>query len=328
MKRPEQPEPGERSDAAEPLDRGALLTVARRHGVAPDDVRLAAFQGAAGWIYLLGDHLVLKVARPGAGLVADLRKEALVVPFAVRQGVRTPEMVACGEIEGPARLPYLLLRRASGSVVGANGGDPGDPGEVACQELGRELALLHGARVPPAVRDGLPVDRPVDPRPGIDRLAGLGYLSSSLADWLGAWLARLAEEAPASPEMVLIHGDIAANNLLLDDEGSLTALLDWGDAAWADPAMEFAKVPPRLLPAVLTGYLGGPEAVAEAGRSWVARALWHHLSWAVPRAMGQPDPVAKHWSAQPANRLLELLRCYAEELPSPWAGWMRSQRLP
>ncbi|WP_158920390.1 phosphotransferase family protein [Streptomyces sp. NBRC 109706] len=325
MKKPELPV---QTKLFEQVGRDALLAVARRHGVAPDEVRPAAFQGAAGWVCLLGEQLVLKVARPGGDFADDLRKEALVVPFAVQQGVRTPEMIACGELDGPVPLPYLVLRRAAGRAVGANGDDPGDPGELACRELGRELAVLHAARIPPDVREGVPVDRPADPRRMVDRLARQGYLSGSLADWLGGWLARLAEEAPPGPEATLIHGDIAANNLLLDAQGSLTALLDWGDAAWADPAMEFAKVPPRLLPAVLTGYLGDPDAIAEVGRSWAARALWHHLGWAVPRLTSPPDPAAGHWSAQPANRLLELLRCYADGLPAPWAGWMRSQRLP
>ncbi|MDT0267078.1 aminoglycoside phosphotransferase family protein [Streptomyces sp. DSM 44915] len=182
--------------------------------------------------------------------------------------------------------------------------------------------------MPPSVRAGLPVDEPTDPRPAIAGLARGGYLSSSLAEWLGEWLGRLDEERPAVQEMALIHGDVSAGNLLFASDGSLSALLDWGDAAWADPAVEFAKVPPRRLPPVLTGYLGEPRALTEEGRHWVARVLWHQLSWAVLRLSGEPVPDAGHWSAQPANRLLELLRVYAGGLAEPWVGWMRSQRLP
>ncbi len=84
---------------------------------------------------------------------------------------------------------------------------------------------------------------------------------------------------------------------------------------------------------MLTGYLddgsrGGRQTLVERGPGLVADVLWHQLSWAVLRLPGEPVPDAGHWSAQPANRLLELLRVYADGLPEPWAGWMRSQRLP
>lgn len=305
-------------------EREALREIARRHGVAAEAVRPAPCQGAASSVWWLGDELVLKVAAPGEGFAADLRKEALVIPFAVRSGVRTPESLDSGELAGlDGPRPWLLLRRAPGRP--ADGGEPGDRGLL---ELGRELAVLHSAAVPAEVRGGLPVDTPGDPRPAIRALAVRGQLSPTLGDWLCGWLDRLADERPSDAGTTLIHGDIAAGNLLLADDGSLTALLDWGDAAWSDPAVEFAKVPPRRLPPVLTGYLGDRAAVAERGRGWMARVLWHQLSWAVLRLPGEPDPVARHWSAQPANRLLELLRVYAEGLPEPWAGWMRSQRLP
>ncbi|GAA3861082.1 aminoglycoside phosphotransferase family protein [Streptomyces sedi] len=300
----------------------AVREIATAHGVAWESVRPSPVQGEAARVWLLGGEWVLKVAREG--FANDLRKEALVIPFAVRRGVRTPALLDRGELP----LPWLLMRRVPGGPA-----DEGEPGDAGLRALGRELAALHSAEVPDEVRAGVPADGSDDPRAGIEGLAGRGYLSPALADWLGRWLDRLdgARDKPA--RATLIHGDIAAGNLLFAEDGSLTALLDWGDAAWADPAMEFAKVPPRRLPPVLTGYLDdgspeGPRTLAERGPGLVAGVLWHQLSWAVLRLADQPRPDGAHWSAQPANRLLELLRLYAEELPEPWAGWMRSQRLP
>jgi aminoglycoside phosphotransferase (APT) family kinase protein len=289
--------------------------VARRHGVGAADVVPAAVQGIAGLVYLLGDDLVLKIARPAREFAADLRKEALVVPHARALGVRTPEVI---EFVDDVRAPYLVQRRAHGA-----GAPDGEPGDAAYRELGRELALLHAAGVPGPLRDRVPADTAGDPRPGIARLAAAGHLSPALADWLTGWLAELARP-PLPP--VLIHGDIAAGNLLLDPRtGGLSALLDWGDAAVADPAAEFAKVPPRSVPRVLEGYLASRPGVGDVAE-WTVRVLWHHLVWAVFRLAAPPDPVAGHWSAQPANRLLELLRAYAG--PGLAAGWRRSQRLP
>ncbi|MFD5316536.1 phosphotransferase family protein [Streptomyces sp. NPDC127098] len=281
---------------------GALAAVARRHGVAPDAVRPAPRQGVASHVHLLGDGLVLKVARAGdPALAADLRKEAVVVPHATRLGVRAPEIVEFDGVGEMFGAPYLVQRRAPGVAP------PGDePGADAYRELGRQLALLHAA--PPTPLAGVAEDRAGDVRPGIEALAAGGYLSASLARWLTGWLDELAAHVPAEPPLVLVHGDVSAGNLLVDPTtGALTALIDWGDAAHADPAVEFAKVPPRAVRSVLAGYAPGEE------EAWWPRILWHHVAWAVFRLPTGPEPpTATHWSAQPANRLLELLRHYVD----------------
>ncbi|GAB3993970.1 hypothetical protein GCM10029992_07050 [Glycomyces albus] len=90
-------------------------------------------------------------------------------------------------------------------------------------------------------------------------------------------------------------------------------MLDWGDSAWADPAVEFAKLPLRAVPAALEGYLG------ECDPAWAARVLWHHLHWAVGRLAGPADARAAHWSAQPGSRLLEVMRFFLADPPRPWS---------
>ncbi|TDC20787.1 aminoglycoside phosphotransferase family protein [Streptomyces sp. 8K308] len=286
-------------------DLAAIAAVARRHGVAAGGVRPAARQGIASQVHLLGEELVLKVARAGEpGFAADLRKEAVVIPHAARLGVRAPEIVEFDGVGEALGAPYLVQRRAPGV---APQGD--EPGPDAYRELGRQLALLHAA--PPASLAGVAEDRAGNPRRGIEDLAARGYLSAGLARWLTGWLDELAGQAPAEPPLVLTHGDISAGNLLVDPaSGALTALIDWGDAVHADPAAEFAKVPPRAVRSVLAGYAPGEE------EAWWPRILWHHVVWAVFRLPTGPEPpTSTHWSAQPANRLLELLRHYA-----PFAG--------
>ncbi|TDC76199.1 phosphotransferase family protein [Streptomyces hainanensis] len=293
----------------------ALAGIARRHGVAPADVRPAPRQGVAAEVRLLGDDLVLKVARPGdTGFAADLRKEAVVIPHAARLGVRTPEVVEFDGAGGELGAPYLVLRRAPGVAP------PDDePGPLAYRELGEQLAVLHAAPRTPLA--GVPEDRADDPRPGVEALAARGHLGVGLAGWLLGWLDELAAEAPAEPPLVLLHGDVSAGNLLVDPaSGALTALFDWGDAAYADPAVEFAKVPPRAVRSVLAGY------APDEGAAWWPRILRHHVSWAVGRLSGAPEPTATHWSAQPANRLLELLRYFSTDGAAD--GWSRSHRLP
>jgi hygromycin-B 7''-O-kinase len=285
-----------------------LAEIARRHRIAPAAIAASPAQGIANRVYFLGDHLVLRIARPESA--DDLRKEALVIPAAVSAGVRTPEMVDFDD--ELLETPYMVVKRANGITPGL----PDSPGDerwgAAYRELGAELAALHRN-----VTDlpGVPVDKSSDPRPDIVKLAESGYLSTDLADWLVAWFDRLEDRCGADETVRLIHGDASPQNLLVDPETKrLNAILDWGDAVWADPATEFAKLPLRAVPMVLSGFLDAPD------ETWAARILWHHLHWAVGRLASPPDPRAAHWSAQPGSRLLEIMRFFNTDPPSPWAG--------
>jgi hygromycin-B 7''-O-kinase len=284
-----------------------LAAIARRHRIDPAAVAPAPAQGVANRVYFLGDHLVLRIARPETA--DDLRKEALVIPAAVRAGVRTPDMVAFDD--DLLETPYMVVKRAKGITPGLPEGPADGRWNEAYRELGAELAALHRniTELP-----GVPEDKASDPRPDIVRLAETGYLSAELADWLVAWFDRLEDRCGAGAPMRLIHGDASSQNLLVDPETKrLNAILDWGDAAWADPATEFAKLPLRAVPAVLDGYLDAPD------ETWAARILWHHLHWAVGRLASPPETQAAHWSAQPGNRLLEIMRFFNADPPSPWA---------
>lgn len=334
-----EPPPGDRP--------AAVAAVAARHGVPPAEVALAPEQGAASRVYLLGPELVLKVARPAPGCAADLRKEAAVTAFGHGLGLRTPEVVAYDGAGARLGAPHLVLRRMPGVRPPVPAASARDPWARPYRELGAQLAVLHAAAPPPAGLPDVPVDPGGDPRPGVAQLAADGYLSTEVAGWLTGCFDRLADmlgpsvapsarQAGGTPPGCLLHGDAAPTNLLVDPgTRALRALLDWGDAAWGDPAAEFAKLPPRAVPYALAGYLAPAGDVPGAGagegagdgapdpalvRRWAARVLWHHLGWAVPRLAAAPRPAGAHWSAQPGNRLLELLRCYAQGPPDPWRG--------
>lgn len=286
----------------------ALAEIAARHRVDPRQVTAVPGQGVANRVYFLGDRLVLRVARPQTA--DDLRKEAIVIPAAVRAGVRTPEVVTFDDSGALLRSPYMVLRRAHGIAPGL----PRDPRDRdwarAYRRLGRELAVLH-ERVEELPR--VPTEPVADPRGDLADLADAGYLGADVAGWLEGWFDRLEPLVPARPRKCSIHGDASPQNLLADPGSKqLTALVDWGDAAWADPATEFAKLPLRAVPLVLEGYLGEPDT------SWAARILWHHLRWAVGRLATPAESRSAHWSAQPGNRLLEILRFFNADPPRPW----------
>jgi hygromycin-B 7''-O-kinase len=250
-------------------------------------------EGAANEVYGLGHDLVVRVPRSPEA-VADLRKEVVVIPAARAAGVRAPEVVSfTGDVMVQSRMPGADLA-----------GSPRPP--AVLRELGRQLRLLHrGTTRPP----GVPEDHGGDPRPLVGGLARRGLIDAETATWLDGWLDRLARHLPAEPPRALVHGDIAPQNILAAAD-RLTGIVDWGDAAWADPATDFAKMPLGEVAIMLEGY----------GEPIEARVLWYHLGWALGRlADPVPRPGERHWTAPPYSRLFGLLRFFAAGPPEPWA---------
>lgn len=294
--------------------------------------------GVANRAFRLGPDLVLRVPRTEES-VADLVKEAVVIPVARAARVRTPALVTFDDSRTVADVPYMVQERAPGvdlaGLDGVAGGVSGGVVDAASPEVGdvfrdvgRELARLH--RVTPAGA-GAPVRVPVeyDPDAGapyrlVEGLLADGMIDAEAARWLRGWFGRLAERIPDEVSRVLVHGDIAPQNLLVTPGPpgplTLTGIVDWGDAMWADPAVEFAKTPLPGVPAMLDGYREGGGA-DDDGYAFEARVLRYHLTWALGRLRNPaPVPGERHWTAPPASRLLGVLRFFASSPPAPWAG--------
>lgn len=328
--------------------------VGRRYGIAVEEVREVA-GGVANRGFVLGEELFLRVARPG--FEEDLRKEAGVVPVARAAGVLTPAIVEYDDSRELIDAPYVVMERIHGS----------EPAGVPVG-LAAQLARLHRVdptHIPGTLQGeptdiaGVPRDDRGDPWRTVDGLAERGYLDAGTAKWLSGWFSRLADRFDRDEPNVLIHGDVAAHNLLAGPDGELRALIDWGDAAWAPRGMDFAQLPLEHVAAILPTYIHAadshdpPENAAgsHAGRedaagSHAARddaagfhaarddaarrrrpreeevaaaAVWFHLDWGLGKLAADPWPGQRHWTAPPASRVLGLLRFFAAGPPAPWS---------
>lgn len=287
----------------------ARAVLAARYGVSARAIRPVS-GGVANHAYVLGEQLFLRIPREPA-FEDDLRKEVAVIPVARAAGVRTPAIVDFDESRALIDSPYVVMER----VVGADLAVAKTPVGIWA-ELGRELGLLH--EIPAQPIEGVEQDDGGgDPRPTVDELARAGYLDSGTANWLTGWFDRLAGRIDPDQAPVLLHGDVAPQNLLADQQ-VLQAVIDWGDAAWGPPGMEFAKLRLEHVAATLPSYRKHSSAKHPDG-ALEAAALWFHLSWGLSGITKPPRPGERHWTAPPASRLLGVLRFFATSPQTPWS---------
>ncbi|GAA1705200.1 hypothetical protein GCM10009745_60940 [Kribbella yunnanensis] len=271
--------------------------LAVRYGVSSADVAEVP-GGVANRGFVVGPRLFVRVAR--VGFEDDLRKETLVVPLARKAGVRTPAILEYSESRA-----LVVMERIHGTEPVTT------PSEVVV-----DLARLHSTER--LSLPGVPTDGWGEPRTTVEDLAVRGYLDTGTADWLLGWFDRLEQRFDRSAPLVLLHGDVAPHNLLVNPAtGSFEALIDWGDAAWGPRAYDFAKLRltevAHLLPKYLTA-TANPVSDDELA----AGILYLHLSWALGKLTAAPWPAQRHWTAPPTSRLLNLLAFFTTTPPHPW----------
>jgi aminoglycoside phosphotransferase (APT) family kinase protein len=283
-----------RSDTVDdPVD--ALLA---RHGVRGPWESLRA-TGIANRIYATRD-VILRVATDHPQACADARTESVAAPVARAAGIKVPRLLAFDDSRALVDRPYSLWERVHGETLGLVASDPRLISAV-WRALGHELATLHSRvhECPDALGW---LDRPERDMTLADRLVALTGRSrievgpvAEIEDWIGALEPVVA--STATPRCFL-HNDVHDMNLICARDGSLRALIDWGDAGWGDPVLELAQVPLAAMPFVLEGYRA--EAPTLLGDRAGARIIWDKLAHLLD--------VLEEYPSRPAP-LEELRRC-------------------
>jgi len=168
----------------------------------------------------------------------DVWREAAIVAHAAAHGVPTPvpraaaDGIAFASWQGQfvSLFPWVTGRTLARAEL--------TPWHAAA--VGTALARLHGASA------GFPDHRPGRYEPSeIDaRLARISALRrpelAPAVAVLEPELARLRAERAADIQTGLIHGDLFVDNVLYDDGGALTALIDFEQASWGRLAYDLA----------------------------------------------------------------------------------------
>lgn len=189
-------------------------------------------------VFRLGDDLCLRIPiRPGAAttLAKEHRWLPHVAPFLP---LPVPEPVERGAPADGMPFEWSVYRWLPGRV--ATPGRLRSPKTVA-EALGHFVAVIHAIDPtegpPPGPHNGhrgVPLaDRDRATRDSIEQLAGEIDLEAAATAWEDA-LAAPVWDLPG----VWIHGDLWETNLLVDGDGDLTAIIDFGCLGVGDPATD------------------------------------------------------------------------------------------
>ncbi|MEK6608273.1 MAG: phosphotransferase family protein [Myxococcota bacterium] len=217
----------------------AVSTIARLPGGACQelfrvDLATAGFEG----------RVVLRSDAPRSlpGSI-DRRQEFRVIEAALAAGVRTPRVqwLTEGLVRDGAHAYFMDW--ADGEAIGRRVVRNAELEAARAKlpaELGAELARIHSitpARAPqlfPSVVADAAADRIRFARAMIDRLREPHPALEFALRWLSS-------HAPATREVVLLHGDFRTGNFMVTPLG-LAAVLDWEFSHWGAPAEDLAWI--------------------------------------------------------------------------------------
>jgi aminoglycoside phosphotransferase (APT) family kinase protein len=252
-------------------------------GVAPALERLGV-----GWdnvAYLVGGRFVFRFPQRAIA-VPLIETESQVLPaLGTRVPLPVPRPTFVGRPSAEYPWPFLGYERIAGrSACGAR--LDGEARARAAAPLGRFLRALHAFPVAEAAELSAPGDtiaradvakrvRETRERLAEARARGLAGPSAALDE-----ICAQAEAARApQPPPVLVHGDLYARHLLVDDGGALSGVIDWGDVhlgqPWLDLSIAYGFLPPRAHDAFFEAYGGAPD------QALLRRARLHAVFYAV-----------------------------------------------
>lgn len=199
-----------------------------------------------------------------------LRREQAALRALADSGLEIPRFIAYAEVENEGQaVGWLLMSRLPGIPFLGAAIDASREQRVSMfRRLGELVRRLHATAVPPELaRGGSWLSRQID----------RARTNLPWCDGTAAGLAELERSRPVAVRETLIHGDLALDNVLVDERGELR-LIDWADGGLGDPRHDLAlalQTKPELelsaeaLDAFFSGY--GAAVLDEGARDWFVR---------------------------------------------------------
>lgn len=163
-----------------------------------------------------------------------------------RTGIPVPEIVAYDDSRALVPRDYLIMERLPGKpltsarvsydkVLGQVGQFLRELHEITADQYG-----YLGAHCPMAPQDDWAAAFRIMWDKLIDDVSRVGWYDEEESRALRDLLCTAYEHFDRSVPSSLLHMDIWHENILVDDAGQVTGILDWDRALWGDPEIEFA----------------------------------------------------------------------------------------
>ena len=277
--------------AAPEFDSGLIDALFARHGIRDRWLPLPA-TGVANCIYATRD-VVLRVATDYPDAIPDARTESVAAPVARAAGILTPRLIAFDDTRTLVDRPFSLWERVHGETMGLLELDH-DRTAGMWRQVGRELARLHQRVTECPDPDGYLDDpgRPLDLGIHLDRMATAGIVDRATAGAMASLISELEAEVDRPTPTRFVHDDIHSMNIMCTRDGELLALIDWGDAGWGDPTLDFVAIPLASIPDARAGYEA--ELPGGLGPFPEAHFVWdklHYAMRALAKGRGETPPV-------------------------------------
>jgi aminoglycoside phosphotransferase (APT) family kinase protein len=240
----------------------------------------------AGWdntAYLVNESIVFRFPRRSIAVPLIATEVQLLPWLSLQLPLKIPVPTFRGAPSEKYAWPFAGYRALAGQPLPA-ARLSSDARRALTVPLARFLAALHAVPSSEAADHGAPLDiferLTVSPRRAVttERLNGLaaaGVIRDSRS------IEAILDTAPVLPPRsgALVHGDLHAGQIIVDDAGQMVAVIDWGDVHRGDPAVDLAAVHAMLPSDCHDTFLNAYGPVDPT--SWSAaraRAAWHSVA--------------------------------------------------
>jgi aminoglycoside phosphotransferase (APT) family kinase protein len=237
-----------------------IRDILRANGIFEDFAEMSS-TGLANRIYAT-DNFVLRIPTDHAEALNDARTEAIAAPLVKRHGITTPALIAYDDSRALIDRSYSIWERVQGFSL--DNADDGYSLNGVWVKLGNELGLLHTGIKNCPDPDGW-LDSP-DREYVRDDLVRTVTEKYGGSDGLRELIDRACDGDTFAYEKRFVHGDVHTGNIMCSPARGYAGLIDWGDAGWADPAIDFYMIPVRVIGLVLSGYAEATDtAIVDEG---------------------------------------------------------------
>lgn len=194
-------------------------------------------------VFIVNDRYVFRFPRREIA-VQLLNIENQLLPLLTKElNIKIPEPIFFGKPSDSFKWPFTGYHHVLGKAPSHLSAETR---KLSAAALGQFFKKLHEFPVEQGMQIGIPYDRFERMNIGKRKVMLVENLKKAaqlqLMDNAGAaydWLNSM-KEVPKDSPITLVHGDCHIRNILVDEEGVISGIIDWGDTHLGNPAIDLS----------------------------------------------------------------------------------------